>query len=353
MLSCFGLAVGLLACSSSEEGAGSREEGGDVELTMWLWPGMGLDEFISEYQELNPNITINVQEAEYNDHHQNLLTTLAAGSGVPDITGIEQGFLERFKENIEHFNNLADFGAMDLKDDYLEWRWREASSEDGSYVLGIPTDVGPMAMAYRVDIFEEAGLPTEPDDVAAEMQTWEEYIEVGRRLKEETGSNMFNHVSDLYAAIREQGEKQYFEEDGTLIIEDSALIQRAWDLSIEAIDIHNNTERGATEWGAALAAGDFATVFLPPWMLQNIKNDAPDTSGLWNITLMPEGSGNWGGSVLSIPEQSNYPEEAYEFITWLMSPENQLRIFESKGNFPSTPAIYDEDSLQNYADEFF
>lgn len=88
-------------------------------------------------------------------------------------------------------------------------------------------------------------------------------------------------------------------------------------------------------------------------MLQNIKNDAPDTSGLWDIALMPEGSGNWGGSFLTVPKQSDHPEEAYEFITWLMSPENQLDIFKENGNFPSTPGIYDDPAVQELDDEFF
>ncbi|GAF20372.1 hypothetical protein JCM19046_5101 [Bacillus sp. JCM 19046] len=164
---------------------------------------------------------------------------------------------------------------------------------------------------------------------------------------------MFSDVADLYSAIREQGDKQYFETDGTLIIEESPQILKAWDKSIEAMDIQANIERQTPEWGAAIANGDFATVFLPPWMLQNIKNDAPDTAGQWDIALMPEGSGNWGGSFLTVPAQSDHPEEAYDFITWLMSPENQLDIFEANGNFPSTPGIYDEPAITELDDGFF
>ncbi|KRG15308.1 ABC transporter substrate-binding protein [Virgibacillus soli] len=347
------LFIGLVACSSGKESSGSKESNGQVELTFWLWPGMGMESYIERYQEEHPNIKITVQETEYADHHQNLLTTLAAGSGAPDIAAVESGYIERFKENSQHFHNLLDYRAEDIKNDYLEWRWREAATNDGSALLGIPTDVGPMAMAYRTDIFEEAGLPTDPDEVSAQMGTWEEYMDAGRKLKEATGKNMFNHVVDLYAAVREQGEKQYFDEDGTLIVKDSDLIKKAWDLSVEGIEIHNNTERETAEWSAAIANGDFATVFLPPWMLQNIKNDAPETSGLWNIALMPGGSGNWGGSLLTLPAQGKHPEEAYEFISWIMSPEIQLEIFKEKGNFPSTPSVYDDEEVQNLSDEFF
>ncbi|TSB48268.1 ABC transporter substrate-binding protein [Alkalicoccobacillus porphyridii] len=348
-----GLVAGLAACSSgSSSSGGGSEDGDDVTLTMWLWPGMGFEEKARQYEDENPGITINIQEAEYADAHQNLITALAAGSGAPDISGVDEGYLERIKESSDMFYDLSEYGAADLEGDYLDWKWKQASTEDG-LVIGIPTDIGPMAMAYRVDLFEEAGLPTDPDEVSQVLSTWDQYIEAGRQLKDETGVYMFSDVADMYSAIREQGDKQYFETDGTLILEDSPQIIKAWDTSIEAIDIQMNIERQTPEWGAALANGDFATVFLPPWMLQNIKNDAPDTSGLWDITLMPEGSGNWGGSFLTVPKQSDHPEEAYDFITWLMSPENQLDIFEENGNFPSTPGIYDEPAIQELNDEFF
>ncbi|MDQ0206683.1 extracellular solute-binding protein [Alkalicoccobacillus murimartini] len=347
-----GVAAALAACSSSGSGSSEGGSGDDVTLTMWLWPGMGFADKAKQYEEENPGIKINIQEAEYADAHQNLITALAAGSGAPDISGVDEGYLERIKESSEMFYDLADYGAADLEEEYLDWKWAQASSDDGS-VIGIPTDIGPMAMAYRVDLFEEAGLPTDPDEVAQVMSTWDDYIKAGQQLMDETGTYMFSDVADLYSAIREQGQKQYFETDGTLIIEDSPQILKAWDKSIEAMDIQANIERQTPEWGAALANGDFATVFLPPWMLQNIKNDAPDTSGLWDIALMPEGSGNWGGSFLTVPAQSDHPEEAYEFITWLMSPENQLDIFEENGNFPSTPGIYDEPAINELDDEFF
>lgn len=72
-----GLAVSLAACSSgsSSDGGGS-DSGGDVTLTMWLWPGMGFAEKAKQYEEENPGIKIDIQEAEYADAHQNLITAL-------------------------------------------------------------------------------------------------------------------------------------------------------------------------------------------------------------------------------------------------------------------------------------
>lgn len=350
------MGMALAGCADTGSSNGNNESGNnseDVELTMWLWPGFGLENLLKEYEENNPGIKVNLQEAEYADIHQNLITALAAGSGAPDISGIDEGYLDRFMENPDHFHNLMDLGGEELKDQYLDFKWQQGTNADESFLIGVPTDVGPMVMAYRADIFEEAGLPTDPDEVAEKMGTWEEYIEAGKQLQEETGSFMFNNLSDLYTAILEQGSPQYFEDDGTFIAGESERNQYAWDLATSAVDISAGIDRSTTEWGAGVAAGEFATVFLPPWMLQNIKNDAPDTSGLWNITNMPEGSGNFGGSFLSIPSESDHPEEAYDLVTWLMAPEQQLRIFEENGPFPSTPEVYDDPAIQELQDDFF
>ncbi|RKL66967.1 ABC transporter substrate-binding protein [Salipaludibacillus neizhouensis] len=353
-----GLAVSMIACADggSNDASSNASNGGDseeIELTVWLWPGFGVTDLLAQYEEENPHISINLQEAEYGDVHQNLITALAAGSGAPDISGIDEGYLDRMMENPEHFHNLMDYGGADLKDTYLDFKWEQGTNHEEDFLIGVPTDVGPMVMAYRMDLFEEAGLPTDPNEVAEQMSTWEDYIEAGKQLNDVTDGYMFNNLSDLYTAILEQGSPQHFDEDNNFISEESERNLYAWDLATSAEGISANIERHTTEWGAGVAAGEFATVFLPPWMLGNIKEDAPDTDGLWNVTNMPEGSGNFGGSFLSLPAEGDHPEEAYDLATWLMAPEQQLTIFENSGPFPSTPELYDEPAIQELEDTFF
>src|SRR5690625_807476 len=365
MIKRFGFAVAglvmilaLAACggggdSDSEGSGGSEGSDGDVKLTLWAWPGFGLQDLVDQYEDENPEISIEIQEADYADVHENLITALASGSGAPDISAVDEGYMERMKENSDHFYNLYDLGAGDLEDDYLDWKWEQATDIENDFLIGIPTDVGPMVMAYREDIFEEAGLPTDPAEVAEEIDTWEKYIEAGRQVEEETGVKMINRTVDLYNAVLDQGQIQFFDEDENFVAEESEQSLRAWELSAEAVDISKNVERDSTEWGAALAAGDIATVLLPPWMMQNVQNAAPDTAGQWNITFMPEGSGNFGGSFLTLPKQGEHSEEAYDFITWVMAPEQQLEIFKENGPFPSTPEVYDDPAIEDLESDFF
>ncbi len=342
----------LAACNDNTDEGGSSGE--KVELTLWDFGSTGYEELIEEYETLNENVTIKVQNAELADHHNNLFTTISAGSGAPDIALIELGFIEEYKAASDQFYNLNDYGAQEIKDDYLDWKWEVAEMADQDFVIGLPTDIGPSAMMYRVDVFEEAGLPTEPEEVQALFQTWDDFHEQANIIKEATGLPMTDDFSQLFNALRDQAPEQYFNEDDELIIEESPYIKEAYDYTVSLIDddVVGKFAAWTPEWGTAMNDGSFATLLAPSWMIGVVKGNAPDAAGKWSIVTLPEGAGNWGGSYLTVPKQSDHPEEAYKFIEWLVSPENQLKSFEM-GLFPSAPAVYEEPAFKDYSDEYF
>jgi cellobiose transport system substrate-binding protein len=322
---------------------------------MWLFGDFGYDPLISEYEKDHPNVTIKTKIAEYNDHHDALTAALAAGSGAPDIAAVEVGYISAFKAQPQNFYNLLDFGASEIKDDYLDWKWEQALTGDGSALIGLPTDVGGMAMAYRWDLFKKAGLPYKRDDVSASWPTWEDFIAEGKQFTDETGTPFIDEGSQLYNAIVNQSDEKYYEPDDSLIYDSNPQVKKAWDLTTRAIGegIVANIEPFAAEWNTAMNKGDFAVLTAPAWMMGYIQDQAPDTKGKWDIASLPEGGGNWGGSHLTLPAQGEHPREAYDFIKWLLAPEQQLKVFQNTGNFPSTPATYDEPPIQNFHNGFF
>ncbi|NDI35876.1 ABC transporter substrate-binding protein [Chengkuizengella sediminis] len=363
----------LAACSTDEDGESTSDKPADekpagdetpatetpsdevVELTFQNIPNTGLDVLVKQYESENPNVTINYQEVEFNDHHNGLVTALAAGSGIPDIAFVEIGFLETFKGDQGNFTNLYDLGAKDVTGDYLDWKIKQSENADGSFLFGLPTDIGPMAMAYRTDIFEAAGLPTEPDEVSALITNWDEFVEVGKTVVEKTGKPMTDSGGTIYDTMVGQLTEVYFDENNELLLESNVGVKEAYDraTAMVAAGITAKVGQWSPEWNAGINDGGFATLMAPAWMMNFMKSTAPDGSGNWNIAQMPVASGNWGGSFLTIPAASEHPEEAYAFIEWLLSVDHQYEIFKATGNFPSTPSIYDKPEIQDWTDEYF
>jgi cellobiose transport system substrate-binding protein len=364
------MVIVLAACSSNKEAVSSPstnpstdkssavtvKPAENVELSMWMFTGTGLEPLIKKYQEIHTNVKIKIQQQEYGDHHNGLVTALAAAKGAPDVALVEIGYIDKFKADESKFYNLADYGANEIMGNYLAWKKVQASSKDGNFIFGIPTDVGPMAMMYRTDLFQKAGLSTAPADVSKLISTWDQFIQVGKTIKEKTGKPMIYGVDDLYQVIRGQAKEQYFDKDGKFIADTNPAIKRAYDITAQAAQAGLSAKIGAwsPEWGAGMNKGDFAVLLGPSWMVGFMKANAPDSSGKWNVAAMPEGSGNWGGSFLTMPKEGKHPNEAFAFISWLLAPEQQLELFKETGsNFPSTPSVYKDPIIQNYTDVFF
>ncbi|TCT20495.1 carbohydrate ABC transporter substrate-binding protein (CUT1 family) [Melghiribacillus thermohalophilus] len=340
-----------MGCSEDEDASGD----GKVTLKFWVFGSAGYEQLAEEYMEDHPDVNIEINHSEMNDLHNNLFTSISAGSGAPDITMIEVSAIAKFMEAQDRFYNLYDFGAEDIKDQYLDWKWNMAESPDGSYLIGLPTDIGPTTMFYRTDVFEEAGLPTDPDEVSSMFQTWEDFFEIGKQIKAETGKPIVDGPELLYNALRDQADQQYFNENDELIIEGNSAVKEAYDFTARLIEegLVGQNELWTPEWGNAMADGSYGVLLAPSWMVANVKENAPDASGKWRITTMPEGAGNWGGSYIAIPKESEHPEEAYAFIEWLVSPENQLTSFKNNGLFPSALPVYEESDFIESTDDYF
>lgn len=346
-------AAALLATSA----ACSGDDDGTITLSVGLFGDFGFGPLYEEYSELHPEIKFEERIAEFADHHTNLTTHLATGSGASDIEAVEVGYISQYTAQPDRFHNLLDLGAEDLEDQWLDWKWQQALSSDGESLIGLGTDVGGMAMCYRRDLFEAAGLPVERDEVSALWAgSWEDYVDVGRRYSEATGGDYFFESSgNMFRAMVEQADQGVYDREGNLVVESNPAIGEAWSLTVEAIEagMSNRLQAWTPEWNAGFSEGTFATIICPAWMTSYIETNAPDAAGLWDIATVPGGAGNMGGSHLVLPAQGEHAEEAYAFIEWLTAPEQQLKVFESTGNFPSTPELYEDEALTGMSKTYF
>ncbi|MGI5242155.1 ABC transporter substrate-binding protein [Dactylosporangium sp. CA-139066] len=340
----------LAACGTNSGTGGSN---GPITLTVNLFGNFGYKDLYAQYEKDHPNVKIQERTAAYNDHHRDLATHLAAGSGAGDIEGIDTGFIAQMRER---GNLFVDLGT-DRQSEYLDWKWKASLTKDGKQIA-YGTDVGGLAICYRRDLFEKAGMPTDRDQVSAAWRGgWDRYIEFGKQYaqKAPAGSAFFDGGGQLFNAIIGQASVGYYSDDNSVVVATNPEVRSAWNLTVQAIQSNLSAKLigSSQEWNNGFAKDQFATIACPAWMMTKIKDQSKQAAGKWDVAAVPGGGGNWGGSYLAVPKQGKHIAEAKTLAAWLTAPEQQGKVFTSQGNLPSTPALYDKPEIAGFKSDFF
>jgi cellobiose transport system substrate-binding protein len=350
----------VVGCGGSDDSAtGGGKKNGKVTITMGLYGVMGLKEtgLLEQYEKENPDVDIKAEIAgDEQTYYTALQTRLAAGKGLKDIQGIEIGRAKEITQT--QADKFADFSGAQGTDHFLPWKESQIRTGDGK-VLGLGTDIGPMAVCYRKDYFEKAGLPTERDEVAKLWEgDWKKYVEVGRTFKKDfegDGVAYMDAASGLFNAMIYGNSEQFYDEKGELIYDSNPAVKQAWGLAADAAEdgLTAKLRQFQPGWDPGLANGTFATAVCPAWMLSHISEKAgPANKGKWDVAKAPKGA-NWGGSFLGVVEQSPVKEEAKKLVAWLTAPEQQAHIFKEIGNIPSSRQALDSPEVKDAKSEYF
>ncbi|KUM87787.1 extracellular solute-binding protein [Streptomyces pseudovenezuelae] len=329
-------ASGLTVACGGSSGSGGTKNG--KNLTLWYWGGALSDKVVAE-AKTHFSSQIKLTTASIGgDFKQKLTTTLAAGTSVPDITGIKGEDIASFLPNANRFLDLNDLGFKKISSQYLDWKTKLAQTEDGKQV-GFPIDIGPTAMFYREDLFAKAGVDTDPAKVAALVKTWEDYFQLGVELqKKNPGTYLVNNISSVFNIAVGQGSQRFIDKDNHFI-GDQDHIRAAWTTAVRPYTLGIDAKINDNTWNAAVGK-NLLTELGAAWHALDIEQAAPQTKGKWRVCANPVGPANQGGSYLALPKQCRNPEEAFKIISWILSPANDARGFTDAAIFPAAPAAY-------------
>jgi cellobiose transport system substrate-binding protein len=343
--------LALTGCSGQSLEGGDKGSTGTVTLKVAFWGDMGLDKLKAEYEAAHPNVKIVLNSGEYNAQHEDLQKKLVAGSGAPDISAIDEGFIVQFRSQADKFVNLLDKGAGEYESKYLPWKWQESMSPDGKQI-GLGTDVGGLAMCYRSDLFKKAGLPTDRDAVSKLWPSWDDFINVGKQYVAKTGKKFVDSGTNMFNPVLAQQQVGFYDTSEKLQMDGGPKV--AFDASMKAIDagLSANLASFQPNWDQGFKKDQFAVLACPAWMIGHIQDTAPDQKGKWDIAAIPGGGGNWGGSWWTIPSQGKNVDAAADFVKWMVAPEQQIEVFKTVGNLPSQPALYKDPAVLDYKKEF-
>ncbi|MEV6236092.1 extracellular solute-binding protein [Lentzea sp. NPDC051838] len=331
-------ALGAGACSSPTTANPGR-------LTLWYSTNSVSEKLLADAVRRFPaqKLTPSKVSGELN---QRLLAALSGEAYLPDITLLGDGISTYFSA-ADRFADLNALGAREDEPRYLPWKWQAGRSPDGVQI-GFPIDIGPAALYYRHDLFGEAGLPTEPEAVAAALSSWDDYFEFAKRVKDKLPGRYLVTDTKMVFTYSLAQEKQKYLDRQNRYLADQSQVRRAWDRAVQAFRMGLTAGYAGSATGegvdrlAAWNNGKEVSFVNASWITGNLKLSAPGTSGKWRVCSPPGGPGNQGGSFLAITKYCPDPHGAYEIVKWLLSPENQAAAYQELGLFPSSPAAFDD-----------
>ena len=351
----------LLAAGCSSSGGDSGSSSNPITLTVTTFGTMGFDKLYAQYEKDHPNITIKATNIDTGDNAlTDWQTKEAAGSGLPDVQAVEEGWLSKVMQVSDQFNDLKSYGANDIKSRWVDWKLKQATDKNGR-IIGYGTDIGPEGLCYNSKLFAAAGLPSSRDAVATlfggDSATWDKFFSVGEQYKKATGKAFYDQSGFIWNAMVNQLPEGYYTKDGKLNVKNNTDLQALW--SKLAAGAAGGLSANQTQWdwgkGKAFVDGTFATFVCPGWMLGvvqgQVKAGGGDASTGWDFAnVFPGGAANWGGSFLTVPKQSKHPKEAAALAAWLTNAKSQVATFQAAGTFPSVTAAQSDAGVTGPSD---
>lgn len=310
----------LAACSSGSKKEGEvNETANDNEITVWAWdPNFNIAALKLAEEVYDGDVKLKIVDNAQDDIVQKLNTTLSSGTtkGLPNIVLIEdyraQSFLQAYPDS------FFDISQYFNEEDFAEYK-RAPTSVDGKN-YGLPFDTGVTGLFVRTDYLEEAGY------TVADLTDidWNQYIEIGKVVKEKTGKDFLSLDPNDLGIIRfmtQTAGAWYLKEDGkTPDIEGNEALKEAFKVYKRMLD--ENVAKPHSDWSQFIAnfnSGDVVTVATGNWITPTVKSEESQ-AGKWAVVPTPKlpiagavNASNLGGSswyVLDVPGK----EKAAEFL---------------------------------------
>jgi multiple sugar transport system substrate-binding protein len=270
-------------------------------------------------------------------------TAIAAGEG-PDILALDLIFMPDFMRA----GFVVDITDQ-MKDDPNVGRVSPAHVRLATYedrLFGVPFTPDNSVLVYNKDLFRQAGLDPEKPPT-----TTQELVDYARAI-----GNLGPDIYGLYMAgncAACQGFTmwpQMWATPGVEFLPDSCEADSLVGDSIATVlEAHRTmwteglippgaqTDNGAN-FASTFTSGKIGMQGTGNFHIAILKNDFPNLD--FGIGFLPgvnpgEASSFAGGDVLAIPRTSKHPDEALEFLKWVLTDDPQLEVFARTGNLPS------------------
>lgn len=333
---------------------------GIVTLTYWPAPNpqeMELaDSLVRVWNQNNPNIRVRMQAIPVGQSTEEVLLASIAANTTPDIcSNIWPGALYDYTRagGLVALDSFADFDSVMAERVSFELL-ESFRSGDGRFYQ-IPWKTNPVMMIYNVRMLHEMGYEAPP-------LTYSEYIEVGKRVREYFGDRVWMGQRD----IRPIWWQRFFDfyplyiaaSGGRTLFADGD-IDFVNEFSEQVFSFFNRVyaegiyPRSFTHTRDPFLMEGTVTNFAGPWQIPTVQRYAPHIEmGVSTIPVPDDHVGpvyTYGDyKNISIFSSTDHPDEAWEFVKFLIEAENDLLLLEIANQIPARDDLLINPLFEDY-----
>ncbi len=311
---------------------------------------------IDNFKKIHKKVDIKlmVEDKSYEKFEQ----SVAQKDGAIDVITIEDPY-------VQYYINKLPNAFLDVAQDIDEYKDKIPKGKIDNLsvknkIYGFPWSTSPKVILYRSDIFTSKGID------ANDIKTWNDYIEIGKKLSKDTGkkviANVENENNDIYLLLANELRSSYFNKDNkdNKINFDSKEWGKVTETVKRLYDENIIYDLACKEAIIDTVQKDKIISFIAdPYYVSYLMKKVPNQKGKWSAMKLPafEPGGNrdvsLGGCNLMINKTSKNEELSKEFIKFAVANEKtSVEIMKNQGEFPIVTNMYNLVDFNSYEDYF-
>lgn len=341
-----------LAVASGAYLAARRAHKPRYDLRLWTFAKPHGDAYLKmlpDFLRKHPGVSVDIQIVAGEAVTSRLQAAFWSNLDVPDLAEVEISWAGSFFRG-----RLESIGFRDLTERVHQtglWerivQARFAPYTTRGRIFGIPHDVHPVMLAYRRDLVEKLGIDVE------RLRTWDEFVEVGRRVTVPGKRFMMElppeGLSALEVMLFQRG-GGYFDAQGNCTLDNEIAIEtmRYYAPLVAGKHRIGNDLGGGQIFTRALEDGYYLFMVAPDWRTKSIEQDVPKVAGRMALMPLPafypggRRTSTWGGTMIGITKRCADPDLAWELIMHLyLNKEALAEQFRGTNILPPARDLWD------------
>lgn len=338
--------------------SGCTQPRGDIAVVRFMGWGAGETEvenyqkMIDDFMDDNPDVIVKY-EVVTQSLHENVLASFGAGV-APDIFYMDSQWAPVFMDAGALYA-IDDLTTQEIIDQYYEFLLDPFTGSDGK-VYGLAKDWSMLQLYYNMDILTSAGWTDPPD-------TWDELKECAMDITDDSGKpglclydGNFNRYLPVATSMGAPG--PWFESADDADWFDSTAVEDSLEYYIGLFT--EGKEAATTPWmaipsdvdagwlGDAFGSEAVGMTISGNWMIPYLDGEFEDLvyDTDWGIAPLPKGSSGRATMAytvaLGINADTDYPEESWDFVEFLLGKEGQTELVVKMGQtLPSIKGLED------------